>query len=482
MTRTEDNAKNDARREALALRHVMLQDPAERLLAARKLDACCMELIQTAGALARELETAPGMTLADLGAMINNRPALKTESEKVEDATCLDPGAAHDPEKARHAFEGVLLNQEDRQFRTRLAEAEKMLEHARTWDKTREERRRSARDAAHELMRAESLEMPLADLWEAHRADMAAGAAKPKEAVQLDEGSRGGWARWFNAHLGPRNGLTPGRTLLLGGSAAAGKTSLAAALAVDAMAAGCPVLMWQLELGTGETLEHLMAQRTEPARWWARKYEERCNGPLPAAWKDLLTVPHYADEKAAEYETIRDALAAHALRARRRGGHACNGVVFVDYMQLLTLSDRAAKDSQHEVLATAASRLARAAADHGAVLVLLSQITKDAQRQKESRAMTSYMGADLARMAHCACNIWRARADGANFVPCAANDEPAYEPGQGEARLLTFTKTRGWYKPAGGKRPKPDQVAWYNERALHGGEDDQAKRRIDEGI
>jgi hypothetical protein len=472
------NEEHQLKTEALAVLHVMTLAEADRAAAAGKLDACALELPGLARELARTLADAPNITLDHLRGILT-RPHLEAEAEKLKGVPCFKAGEVADPDALQKAFERALENTRAAAFSRRLDEVGRLLEDARNPVKSRAERERAAKDAAHELMRADVEDAPLDELWETHRPDMNAKAASPKEAVMLDA-KRGPWAAWFNAHLGPKAGLTPGRTLLLGGSAAAGKTSLGALLAVDAMAAGCPVLLWQLELGREETLEHLMAQRTEPPNWWQTPFEKRANRPLPDAWKDLLTLPSCADEDAAQAEVMKDALLAHAAKARRRGGHKVAGVMIVDYMQLVTMGAAGPKESQHEILATAASRLARAAADNGAVLVLLSQITKDAQRMNESRAMTGYMGADLARMAHCACNIWRAywgpppkgKKGNNDWYGCDANTKPTREPGKGEARLMAWTKERGIYMP-GGHYPKDEHVAWYMNRALHGGEDAQ---------
>jgi hypothetical protein len=342
--------------------------------------------------------------------------------------------------------------------------------------KTDADRRALLADALHELTRPEAEgDAPLAAAWQAHLARMEADKAGPDEVLRLDAGKRGPWADWFNAWLGTRAGLEPGETFILGGAPEAGKTSLAALFAVDALAAGCPVLFWQLELSREETLEHLQAQLPEPAGWWKEKFWNHARRPLPPAWADLLTVPRWT---APEVEAVRDAMLTmtrQADRAARNGmpRHACKGLVIVDYAQLLTVADAGPRLAGHEILCTAASRLAKAAAENGACLLLLSQMNK--QDQKEATAGgTALAGADLARMAHRVAFMQKANDAG---KACAAGDEVAWDAGKGEARLLSWTKARGVRYTPEGHRPDRARVIWNGgrSRALHGGDADARK-------
>jgi hypothetical protein len=164
-----------------------------------------------------------------------------------------------------------------------------------------------------------------------------------------------------------------------------------------------------------------------------------------------------------------------ADRAARNGmpRHACKGLVIVDYAQLLTVADAGPRLAGHEILCTAASRLAKAAAENGACLLLLSQMNK--QDQKEATAGgTALAGADLARMAHRVAFMQKANDAG---KACAAGDEVAWDAGKGEARLLSWTKARGVRYTPEGHRPDRARVIWNGgrSRALHGGDADARK-------
>ncbi len=473
---TEHPDPDRVKLEALALRYVLTLPLDARAAAAEKLDAAALVLVGLCRALARTMDTEPGLALADLAAMLE-RPNLKAEAALVAEACpdVLNPTKGIDPDTLQAAYARALEDTQKAGELRRMESVERLLAIAKTAPTARE-RRAAMLDAVHELSRAErDTDGTLAEAWDAYLDRLQGERVGPGDAVTLDA-KRGPWADWINRNLGPRAGLEPGQTFILGGAPEAGKTSLAALFAVDALAAGCPVLFWQRELGLEETLEHLMAQSMEAAEPGEAHHKtpfwKRARRPLPPAWADLLTVPRWPG---ADAESIEAGLLAHARkaeRARRAGGlrHAVNGLVLVDYMQLLTMAAKGPKDAGHEILSTAASRLAKAAAESGACLLLLSQLNK--QDQKDGvPAGTALAGADLARMAHRVALLQKADAEG---NPCKAGGEVDYRDGLGEARLLTWTKARGTYRePPDYRAPGKNRVLWYEgkSRALHGGDE-----------
>jgi len=467
------------RLEALALRYVFTLPQDERAAAIEKLNAAALVLDRTMDACATEWRDGRRLELPDLEAMRIRRPALRLEDEALLGTLAgeiLDPKKGYDPAELAAAYTCALEDTAKAGELRRVEHAEKLLLKART-AKTTLDRRALLDEAARQLERAgRDTEGTLAEVWNAHLDNLRGEAVKPHEAVKLDP-RRGPWAEWINAHLGPRGGLTPGRTLLIGGAPAGGKTSLAAALAVDALAVGCPVLFWQLELGREESLEHLLAQYPDAGEpgipHWKLPFWKRARRPLPEGWGPLLTVPRWPNPDA---ETLEAALLTQARtteRARRAGKipHAVNGLVLVDYAQLLTMAARGPKDAGHEILATAASRLAKATAEAGACLVLLSQLNKEAQRQAEAVASTSYAGADIARMVHCAVTICRAAKGKDGPQVAAANEKTLTDPDKGAARWLAWTKTRGELRtPPNYDPPEEERIVWYMNRAWHGGD------------
>lgn len=473
MTDPKETAAR-VRLEAYALRCVLDLDAGERPDACAKLEAAAYALPAWLGTVRRELTAAPAVGLPALWAVLD-RPSLKADRDALQAAGVDLPALlALDPAEARRAYGDALEGTARAGVLARARSARRMLEDLEA-AKTDADRRALLADALHELTRPEAEgDAPLAEAWQAHLDRLGADEAGPDEVLRLDR-RRGPWAAWFNDMLGPRAGLEPGETFILGGAPEAGKTSLAALFAVDALAVGCPVLFWQLELSREETLEHLQAQLPEPADWWKVGFWERARRPLPPAWADLLTVPRWP---APEVEAVRDALLTmtrQADRAARTGTrrHACKGLVLVDYAQLLTVADAGPRLAGHEILCTAASRLAKAAAESGACLLLLSQLNKLDQREATATG-TALAGADLARMAHRVALLQKATAGG---KPCGAGDEVAWDRDKGEARLLTWTKARGVRYTPEGHRPDRARVIWNGgrSRALHGGDADARK-------
>lgn len=472
--KAKNEAKNkDLEQEALALAAVMNLAPADRLPAIEKLNDAALELAHFIGEARREIEAAPNITPAALWAILE-RPIFRHDAERIKGADITLEGIrAADPQAARAALADRIAKTEKMQKRRQIETAMNFLEAAeREKDEAKADAIRTA--AAHELTRQRADNTrPLAETWDTYRAERYGhGENTPQDAVMMDE-SRGYWAKWFNSWTGKRGGLEPGKTLIVGARPGGGKTSLAAALAVDAMAAGCPVLFYQLELSRGEAIEHLLAQKPGTGgRWWNEWESERCNQPLPPDWADLLTVPRIDSPEHYEADTIQAAMITLRRRSDRAEiAHKCRGLVIVDYAQLLTVHAARAATPQHEILTKAASMLAKCAADNGLALMLLSQLTKEAkkgqQEGKQSLEETALTGADLSRMAHVIFGLSHACKDKADqWTECGAREVTT--TANGEARLLANMKRRG-VKMIDGKWPDYTCPLWFSkERALHG--------------
>jgi archaellum biogenesis ATPase FlaH len=247
--------------------------------------------------------------------------------------------------------------------------------------------------------------------------------------------ARGDWAKTMNAWLGVRGGLMPGKALLIGGAAGGGKTSLASAFAWDALKAGCPVTLYQLELSRWAAVEYLLRQDSAgvpPLNIFG--------DGLPSHWKGLLDVPADPSPNGNDAENALRALARKAERLRKVRGddaHAANGLFIVDYVQLFA---KASGDAFHEALASTVSRLVKTAAMEGVCLVLASQVNKKAQDEELSQ--TAFAGADLARMPDVAVTIEKATVERGKFVAATASDDATEENGY-HARLIKRQKERG---------------------------------------
>jgi len=450
----------------------------ERAQAIEDLDAAAIHLASLVSAVREAIEDSPGIEPPDIAAMLEGRPSLRFALEALtSDGLEGFLSSGIDPATARTAFYGVIEQAEKKGVLARIQAASASLDKAHTLTGEAQLAALAEVNRLADSPRRE-VSLPLADLWKDHIESKSADKADRKETVQLDEQARGGWAPWFNRWLGPRGGLEPGQTLIIGGAPEAGKTSLGAALAVDAMAAGCPVLFWQLELGRTDCLEYLIEQVPGAGSWWESDFWTRAHrlGGLPEAWKTLLTVPQWPSHEAErlQVEIERHARKARLQRAAGQLEHRANGLVLVDYAQLLTLRDRRARDAGHEVLTTAVSRLVKAAAESGACLVLLSQLNK-ADRADASLADTALAGADLSRMADRVAFIQKANAEG---KACTKAEEEHRDSAKGKRRAITWAKARGVYRgrPPHDSEPPRRKALWIKSRALHAEEENNSEK------
>lgn len=445
MTEANDDLLRD---EVDALRYIMRNLPVEER--AEALDAPFLELEPWATAIRGEFDAGRIVDHEIAASILLSRddPSMRRVKQRVGDDLRRRFLEAADSTTGVRALDKL-----HEQIATRRADKLK--------SRARQAIDRGDIDAAQHALRL--LHAPvgnshdLASLWDEHRQMIGADPCADHEGVRL-HASRGKIADFLNPMLGPRAALTPGRTILIGGAAGAGKTALGSLLAVDAMEAGCPVLFWQMELGVGETIEHLFAHQLVNGKPAGGSFAGRVAGSqIPERWRQLLEIPRLdasdatssAEGLIQRMQRFADRAAADRDRERDDRRNNVNGLVVVDYLQLLTLSSGQPKAAQHEILTTACSRLAKTAEQAGAVLVLLSQITKSGQASGAS-GLTGYSGADVARVAHVAVNINRARlarddekGAAGKLVVCSDNDEPHRHPSSGEARIVSVVKTRG---------------------------------------
>jgi len=471
MAMTQDPNER-LRLEALALRHVLSLPVEEREDAASALAGAAFHLVATTAAVEKELPKTPNLELPDVAAMQDRRRVLNGETEALDAAGLADwASRGVDPEEAQEAFARCLADTAAARDARRRELARACLDKADAAPTAQERADLQAEAAALLRPPAQTERRTIAEDWPAFiAAAKNAEPCKPQEAIQLDAERRGEWARWFNANLGGRGGLEPGTNVFIGGSWGAGKTSLGALLAVDALAAGCPVLFWQLELNRFKTLEHMTAQLPGTGRWWLQDWKRRLAGlsdtTPPDGW-ERLDAPSYAVSEVSVIQRAIESLARKSDAARRAGtlNHACNGLVVVDYIQKLAKREKGARAAEHEVMNSAASDLVKTAADLGVCLAMLCQINKDAQRSGEDGG-TTLAGADLARPADTLVTIRKAKKANGQWEATRDGEKPDHEALNGDARLLKFWKNRGTLG-----NPEPSRPVWNCNRALHGGEE-----------
>ena len=119
--------------EALALRHVLALPEQDRPDACAVLDAHALDLVGLVGAVNRALQTAPGLTVADVNTMLATRPELRDEARRLQDngPDLMDPAAGFDPHTLAGAYRKVLAGTEAAGELRRLDEAAELLNHAK---------------------------------------------------------------------------------------------------------------------------------------------------------------------------------------------------------------------------------------------------------------------------------------------------------------------------------------------------------------
>ena len=447
---------DDVRQEVLALRHAVEAAPEALDALPLRYLAAWAELVKAERAAAGKLPTWPACV-----AMLRRRPTLKRELAAATPCAADLDAAGIDPEAGRAALDAVQAANAGLHVAARAKRARENAEAAEKAANAGEPERAEALLRAAGTVAAEAdrdaAEPTTAERWAAYVAKRKAGPAGPQDGVAFKGQD---WCGLVNPWLGPNAALTPGRVLLLTAGPGGGKTAVACKLAAAALDAGCAVLSWPLELGADEQLEVVM-----------RQAGRRTASTLPAAWAELLHTPEPPDTNA---ETLLGRMAALASRCRTerdagRYRHAVNGLVVVDYVQLLTLAEAGKNDAEHSKLTRAAALLVKAAARNEQALVLLSQSTKGAQREGLAYNVGAASGADLGRVAHVVLSLDRATygcpkggeknvlsvwmpgikdENGATLRPLSIDNNGA----RYEVRLMAKAKSRGTCFPTRGER------------------------------
>jgi hypothetical protein len=470
-----------------ALRHIDNLAGEDRIEAANKLNNSTSVLVPLVERAVQTWGSKPESRLADIALCLDD-PMLDACRVELEAAGALDIVTCErrlDPSKAQADFAGALLDHEATRDQRRFDRASNLIEQAKGADNGRE-RAELADKAVEELHRRDrETEAPLSSLWQEYAEQVKSPSAfSPTEAIMLDTSRRGHWARWFNRWLGSRGGLAPGTNVLIGGAPGGGKTSMGAALAVDAMAAGCPVTFWQLELGVARTLEQMLAQ--DPAIRSAdgidranlhhqEPWAERAPLELPDHYSELLTIPRWPSDDADDAAAAVQAMASRVKRMRREGKvrHECNGVFIVDYVQRLRMRKARGAQASHEVWTDAVSTLAKTAEECGAVIVFLSQRNKSGRNNTQKVTGTEFAGADFERIAYSACVISKGKLnEDGEEIEAASGAQSEYIEGKGQPRVIDFSKARGVMLYQNRRHPESRASLWFNHFAVYGNDRD----------
>jgi replicative DNA helicase len=178
------------------------------------------------------------------------------------------------------------------------------------------------------------------------------------------------------------DGFTPEQLWVLAARPSMGKTALALNMAeAVALKSKRGVLFVSLEMGRVELGERLLVGRSLVENWKLR----RTDALRPDEWA-ALTAAHEAWEKAPlhiddnpERTTLQ--VMAHARRIK---SHGDLGVIFVDYLQLLSAPE-GSRDSRQELVARFSRELKRVARALKVTVVALSQLNRASEGREDRR-------------------------------------------------------------------------------------------------
>ena len=458
-------SKEQIQNEVLAVRYVFRLEVGERVRALEELLYSGPTLSAWIGAIQWEMARTPEVTLSD-AALYLDRATLRKEKQACESAgvDLAGIGAAADTAELEAGYQAVRERREENLRAAKLSEVEELLLAAKS-SKDTDDKEEYLRQIQWALTRRNwERELDAEQLWALAVAERQQPVADERTVLRLDAIARGDWALWFNAHLGRRAGLERGKALIVGGGPGAGKTSLGCVLAVDALRANCPVLFLQLELSAMETVEHMQRQNPEHGLegglWWQWDALEE-GRPVPENWRTLLRIPPDPRRDAEWIEDEIRSFATKAKHARESDGsrHRVNGLVIIDYVQLMSVPVKEKGQQAHEAMMNWVSRIVKTASVHEAVVVFLSQLNK-ADQKEATAGGTALAGADLARCADAVVMVQKAKQGESRWEACAPHEHAeVVGGGEGEARLLSFSKTRGRARSAEG-------VVWADRQLL----------------
>ena len=133
------------------------------------------------------------------------------------------------------------------------------------------------------------------------------------------------------AEMGNREGMRPGNLIILAARPAVGKTSFAMNLAANAAKSGAPVAFFSLEMSSNEITQRLLAAEAGLAlsRMRNGQLTEGDWSQLIQASSDLSNCELYVDDSAGL------SIVELRTKARRMMRNKKNGLIIVDYLQLM---------------------------------------------------------------------------------------------------------------------------------------------------
>ncbi len=206
------------------------------------------------------------------------------------------------------------------------------------------------------------------------------------EAYHNRQGGLSGLPTGFNDLDKLTDGLHPGEMIVIAARPSMGKTSLAMNIVEHlVLEAGVPVAVFSLEMTAESLVTRMMFSRARMNLRAVRDgfMAERDFPRLSTAAGKLAKAPLFIDDT--------PALSILQLRARARRLHHHKGIklIVVDYMQLLHSTSRRAQDNRQQEISEISSGLKALAKELSLPVVVLSQLNRDVERDRNRKPRLS---------------------------------------------------------------------------------------------
>ena len=174
-------------------------------------------------------------------------------------------------------------------------------------------------------------------------------------------------------------GLRPGTMTVIGARPGVGKTAFALTLAANAAKAGVPVMFFSLEMSGSEIATRLLCAESNVSN------EDVRSGRIPNdMWPDITA----AIERLQNLDfTVDDTAGTNVVEIRTKARRALhgkpNGLVIVDYLQLISPLHRA--ENQNVMIGEISRALKILSKDLQVPVIALSQLSRDIDRRSDKR-------------------------------------------------------------------------------------------------
>jgi len=182
-------------------------------------------------------------------------------------------------------------------------------------------------------------------------------------------------------------GFQPGSLNIIAARPSMGKTALALDIAMHAsVERGIPVLMFSLEMGAEQLVQRMLGSRARVNVHDLRTgmFHESAWEKLASAAGDLSRAPFFIDDSSV-LTTLE--LRARSRRFRSQVMKATNGLIVVDYLQLMQLTKRT--ESKQQEVAEISRSLKAIARELEVPVIALSQLSRAVESRTEKRPQLS---------------------------------------------------------------------------------------------